>query len=261
VRTAGTSENRDNTEFATILEMGLREAYPHRALAVLAHGALEDTHTEHPTALGPKRRWAFRRTGWWRGTQGPRSRAAAGHGGFWRERLTGAHASTMPFCPPFFLFLLIWFFFFFFFFSFFFFLFFFFFSFFLPLFMRLLRACFISPFLVFSLLGFGGSDTASGAHSSPTQVRGGCTRLAVKTSGPRWSRWTGARRWLGFAGEQSQRGESHDPAPGFAAARPLGGSYGAAAAWSAGANLIGGTNARPRELTRGRRRRTSTWPS
>ena len=37
---SGTSENRKNTEFATILEMGLREAYPHRALAVLAHGAL-----------------------------------------------------------------------------------------------------------------------------------------------------------------------------------------------------------------------------
>ena len=32
--------------------------------------------------------------------------------------------------------------------------------------MRLLRACFSSPFLAFSLLGFGGSDdTASGAHS------------------------------------------------------------------------------------------------
>ena len=67
---SGTSENRKNTEFATILEMGLREAYPHRALAVLAHGALKDTHTEHPAALGPKRRWPFRRTGWWRGTQG-----------------------------------------------------------------------------------------------------------------------------------------------------------------------------------------------
>ena len=53
---AGTSENRKNTEFATILEMGLHEAYPHRALADLAHGALEDTHTEHPAALGPQRR-------------------------------------------------------------------------------------------------------------------------------------------------------------------------------------------------------------
>ena len=72
---AGTSENRKNTEFATILEMGLREAYPHRAVAVLAYEALEDTHTEHPAALGPKRRWAFRRTGWWRGTQGPGSSA------------------------------------------------------------------------------------------------------------------------------------------------------------------------------------------
>jgi hypothetical protein len=47
---AGTSENRKNTEFATILEMGLREAYPGRAIAVLAYGALEDTHTEHPPA-------------------------------------------------------------------------------------------------------------------------------------------------------------------------------------------------------------------
>ena len=72
---SGTSENRKNTEFVTILEMGLREAYPHRAPAVLAHEALEDTHTEHPAALGPKRRWPFRRTGWWRGTQGPGSSA------------------------------------------------------------------------------------------------------------------------------------------------------------------------------------------
>ena len=56
---AGTSENRKNTEFATILEMGLREAYPHRDLAVLAHGALKDTHTEHPAALGRKRRWCL----------------------------------------------------------------------------------------------------------------------------------------------------------------------------------------------------------
>ena len=53
---SGTSENRKNTEFVTILEMGLREAYPHRALAVLAYGALKDTHAEHPAALGPKRR-------------------------------------------------------------------------------------------------------------------------------------------------------------------------------------------------------------
>ena len=53
---SGTFENRKNTEFATILEMGLREAYPGRDLAVLAHGALENTHTEHPGALGPQRR-------------------------------------------------------------------------------------------------------------------------------------------------------------------------------------------------------------
>ena len=52
----GTLENRKNTEFATFLEMGLREAYPGRALADLAYGALDDPHTEHPTALGPKRR-------------------------------------------------------------------------------------------------------------------------------------------------------------------------------------------------------------
>jgi hypothetical protein len=70
---AETSKNCENTEFATILEMGLREAYPNRALAVLAHGALKDTHTEHRAALGPQWRWAFRRTGWWRGTQGPGS--------------------------------------------------------------------------------------------------------------------------------------------------------------------------------------------
>jgi hypothetical protein len=72
---SGTFENRKNTEFATILEMGLRETYPGRALAVLVHGALKDTHTERPAALGLKRRWAFRRTGWWRGTQGPGSSA------------------------------------------------------------------------------------------------------------------------------------------------------------------------------------------
>ena len=29
---------------------------PHRDTAVLAHEALENTHTEHPAALGPKRR-------------------------------------------------------------------------------------------------------------------------------------------------------------------------------------------------------------
>jgi hypothetical protein len=33
--------------------MVLREAYPHRAGAALAHGALEDAHMEHPAALGP----------------------------------------------------------------------------------------------------------------------------------------------------------------------------------------------------------------
>jgi hypothetical protein len=38
------------------LEMGLRESYPWRAVAVLAYGALEVTHTEHPADLGPKRR-------------------------------------------------------------------------------------------------------------------------------------------------------------------------------------------------------------
>jgi hypothetical protein len=67
-----TSENRKNTEFATILEMGLRETYCYsgRDLAVLAHGALKDTHTEHPAAIVPKRRWRVRRTGWWCGTQG-----------------------------------------------------------------------------------------------------------------------------------------------------------------------------------------------
>ena len=70
---AGTLENSKNTEFATFLEMGLCEAYLGRALAVLAYGALEDTHTKHPGALGPTRRWAFRRTGQWRGTQGPGS--------------------------------------------------------------------------------------------------------------------------------------------------------------------------------------------
>jgi hypothetical protein len=53
---AGTSENRENTEFATILKMGLRETYPGRGLAVPAYGALKDTRTEHPAALGPKRR-------------------------------------------------------------------------------------------------------------------------------------------------------------------------------------------------------------
>ena len=62
-----TSENRKNTEFRTILDMGLREAYPKRAIAVLAYGALEDTHTEHPADLGPKRRWSNIETAWSRG--------------------------------------------------------------------------------------------------------------------------------------------------------------------------------------------------
>ena len=59
----------------------------------------------------------------------------------------------------------------------------------------------------FSLLAFGGSDTASGAHSprSDAGVRGGCTAgLAATTSGPRWSRRTGARRWFGCARGQSR---------------------------------------------------------
>ena len=50
--------------------------------------------------------------------------------------MTGAHAFTLPFCPPCFFLLLTWSFFFFFFF-------------FLPLFLCLLRACFSSPFLLF----------------------------------------------------------------------------------------------------------------
>ena len=49
---SGTSENHKNTEFSTILEMGLREAYPHRAVAIFAYEALEDSHTEYPAALG-----------------------------------------------------------------------------------------------------------------------------------------------------------------------------------------------------------------
>jgi hypothetical protein len=52
---AGTSKNHKNTEFVTILEVGLREAYPGRAVAVLAYEALKDTHTEHPAALGSNR--------------------------------------------------------------------------------------------------------------------------------------------------------------------------------------------------------------
>ena len=52
---AGTSENRKNTEFQTILVMGLREAYPHRAVADPSYEALKDTHTEHPAALESNR--------------------------------------------------------------------------------------------------------------------------------------------------------------------------------------------------------------
>ena len=52
---AGTSKNCKNTEFATILEMGLREAYAGRGVAVFAYEALKDTHTEHPAALGSNR--------------------------------------------------------------------------------------------------------------------------------------------------------------------------------------------------------------
>jgi hypothetical protein len=48
-------ENCKNTEFATILEMGLREAYAGRGVAVFAYEALKDTHTEHPAALGSNR--------------------------------------------------------------------------------------------------------------------------------------------------------------------------------------------------------------
>ena len=57
---AGTSENRKNTEFRTILETGLREAYPGRAVADLAYEALKDTHTKHPAALGSNRGWHVR---------------------------------------------------------------------------------------------------------------------------------------------------------------------------------------------------------
>jgi hypothetical protein len=35
--------------------MGLREAYPGRAVADLAYEALEDTHMKHPAALGSNR--------------------------------------------------------------------------------------------------------------------------------------------------------------------------------------------------------------
>ena len=52
---AKTSENRKNTEFRTILGMGLREAYPGRVVADPAYEALKDTHTEHPAALGSNR--------------------------------------------------------------------------------------------------------------------------------------------------------------------------------------------------------------
>ena len=49
---SGTSENRKNTEYQIILEMGLREAYPRRAAAVFAYEALEHTHMEQRAALG-----------------------------------------------------------------------------------------------------------------------------------------------------------------------------------------------------------------
>jgi hypothetical protein len=57
---AGTSKNCKNTEFATILVMGLREAYAGRGVADLAYKALKDTHTEHPAALGSNRGWRVR---------------------------------------------------------------------------------------------------------------------------------------------------------------------------------------------------------
>ena len=44
----------------TILEMGLREAYPGRVVAVFAYEALKDTHTERPAALGSNRGWRVR---------------------------------------------------------------------------------------------------------------------------------------------------------------------------------------------------------
>ena len=61
---AGTSENPKNTEFWTIVESGLGEAYPHRGHADLAYRALKDTHTEQLAALGSNRGRIFRRTGW-----------------------------------------------------------------------------------------------------------------------------------------------------------------------------------------------------
>ena len=57
---AGTSKSCKNTEFRTILEMGLREAYAGRGVAVFAYEALKDTHTEHPAALGFNRGWRVR---------------------------------------------------------------------------------------------------------------------------------------------------------------------------------------------------------
>jgi hypothetical protein len=54
---ARTPKNCKNTEFRTILEMGLREAYAGRGVAVFAYEALKDTHTEHPAALGFNRGW------------------------------------------------------------------------------------------------------------------------------------------------------------------------------------------------------------
>ena len=42
------------------MEMGLREAYPHRGVADVAYGALKDTNREHPAALGFNRGWRVR---------------------------------------------------------------------------------------------------------------------------------------------------------------------------------------------------------
>jgi hypothetical protein len=48
-----TSKTPKNTEFRTILKLGLGRAY--LGLANLAYGALKDTHTEHPVAFGSNR--------------------------------------------------------------------------------------------------------------------------------------------------------------------------------------------------------------
>jgi hypothetical protein len=49
---AGTWKNCKNTEFVTILEMGLHEAYAGRGVAVFAYEAIKYTHRKHPAALG-----------------------------------------------------------------------------------------------------------------------------------------------------------------------------------------------------------------